>query len=422
MSLSLRYLITGTGRNGTGYAAQVLASAGVPCGHEQAFGYEGPVQSQFAAEASWMAAPWLDALENDVRIMHLVRNPRDVILSLLRIGFFDDDPPERSRPYVNFAMRHCPELAECRTPQARAATFYVTWNRRIEAALERRPNAARVQVETGPEGILAALGIEIPEGSLFDDRQYNSRRGDPVVFEIEDLAPQLQRDLQAIANDYGYSLEPEPRDPQVYWAVLWERNVLFQAADALLDVSAICMQHGYTRIAVPYMAVDDARNQITALFLSGDGSPEDTLVMLDNDHAHPRDIVPALATRPEGVVGALAFRRWPPHDPLWFVRQEDGSIRQPAEWVAGQVYECDAVGAGAIAIKRWVFERLLRQGVEPPFWRMTYGKGGTREDMSFALACERAGIKHACHTGVQIPHLSTAYVDSTTWQNYRREK
>jgi hypothetical protein len=210
--------------------------------------------------------------------------------------------------------------------------------------------------------------------------------------------------------------------PQVYWAVLWERTSPFQASDALLDVAAICVQHGYVRIAVPYMAVDDARNKITEVFLAQSSNPEDTLVMLDNDHAHPHDVVTALATRPEGVVGALAFRRWPPHDPLFFVRQPDGTIRQPAEWEPGRVYECDAVGTGAIAIKRWVFERLLECGNELPFFRMTYGEGGVREDMYFALLCERAKVRHHCHTGVEIPHLSTSYIDSHTWRVYCAEK
>jgi len=380
------------------------------------------MQSRVEADASWMAAPWLDTIEDDVRVLHLVRNPRDVIMSLLRIGFFDDEPSSHTQPYTAFAIRHCPELVGCRTSQERATMFYVAWNRRIEASLAHHLHAARVRVEDGPEVILAAMGIDPQGRALFDNRNYNSHSGPPAMFDPEDLPRALQDELQAIADDYGYSLEPESTEPQVFWAVLWERMALFQAADSLLDVSAICMQHGYTRIAVPYMAVDDARNQITSLFLAEPGSPEDTLVMLDNDHAHPRDIVVALATRPEGVVGALAFRRWPPHDPLWFVRQEDGTIRQPAEWEPGKIYECDAVGTGAIAIKRWVFERLMRQGAEPPFWRMTYGKGGVREDMSFALMCESAGIRHHCHTGVEIPHLATAYVDINTWRNYGADK
>lgn len=83
------FVVTGTGRCGTGYMAQVLTDLGVPCGHEQVWTDQGVrPQPQLAGDASWMAIPDLDSYRGTV--IHLVRNPLDVINSLVGIKFFSD--------------------------------------------------------------------------------------------------------------------------------------------------------------------------------------------------------------------------------------------------------------------------------------------------------------------------------------------
>ena len=66
---TLRVVVTGTGRSGTGFAARWLTSAGIPCGHEAFFSHRGYDKAlvrldlkypELAAESSWMAAPYLD--------------------------------------------------------------------------------------------------------------------------------------------------------------------------------------------------------------------------------------------------------------------------------------------------------------------------------------------------------------------------
>lgn len=87
----MRLVVTGTGRSGTGWAAAILNSAGVFCGHENVFtprtvkpltyidwcGYK--------ADASWLAVPRLPLM--NVRAALIVRNPLEVVASMTHIGF-----------------------------------------------------------------------------------------------------------------------------------------------------------------------------------------------------------------------------------------------------------------------------------------------------------------------------------------------
>jgi hypothetical protein len=199
-----------------------------------------------------------------------------------------------------------------------------------------------------------------------------------------------------------------------------ERAVQQEAVQSLLDVAAACGARGFVRLGIPYCRTDMARNNIVEAFCELSQSEDDTLVMLDCDHVHPPDVVERLAARPEGVVGALAFRRSPPHEPMWFVRTTGGKLRAPAVFEP-LVYECAAVGSGAIAIKRWVFDRLNEHA--PYFFKYEYCEGGfsPSEDMWFAGLCERAGIKHHVDCSLVIPHVAAQIVDGATWECYRSE-
>lgn len=100
-----------------------------------------------------------------------------------------------------------------------------------------------------------------------------------------------------------------------------ERAIQADAAIALLDVAIHAHHHKFLRINMAYKRVDDARNTAAALFWQHSQSDEDVLVMLDNDHTHPPNIVAHLASKCDAeheVVGALMFRRSLPHDPCFY--------------------------------------------------------------------------------------------------------
>lgn len=101
-----RFLITGTGRCGTGYISHLLTNMGIKTTHEGIFtilntnitrtidkdwmekGW--PLESP--GESSWMAIYFLDQLmEQGVKIIHLIRDPIEVIRSFMRIKFFEGD-------------------------------------------------------------------------------------------------------------------------------------------------------------------------------------------------------------------------------------------------------------------------------------------------------------------------------------------
>jgi hypothetical protein len=174
------------------------------------------------------------------------------------------------------------------------------------------------------------------------------------------------------------------------------------------------------------MRTDRARNVVVEAFLERSRNPDDVLVMLDCDHEHPYYIVDRLAGHPSehGVVGALAFRRYSPNDPVFFAFDEDGGMHSPEYWVRNGVYQCDVVGSGALAIKRWVFDRLEKVGFGFPWFQYEYPeKWGydQSEDVYFARCCYQTGIKHYCDTGVEIPHLIRAVADERLWRKLQEE-
>lgn len=124
-----RFVITGTGRCGTGYTAALLNACQVPCGHEAVYGPDGPGDwGNIRADSSWMAAPHLKEFSGTV--VHLLRNPLDVVNSLVGIGFFD--PNVDHGAYRDYAKRWCPQAFQTADPVVAAASFVVEWGRMIE--------------------------------------------------------------------------------------------------------------------------------------------------------------------------------------------------------------------------------------------------------------------------------------------------
>jgi hypothetical protein len=168
------------------------------------------------------------------------------------------------------------------------------------------------------------------------------------------------------------------------------------------------------------MRTDMARNLIVKAFLEHSENDGDTLIMLDADHIHPPDILDRLARFPDelGVVGALAYRRGGNHDPMFFFRQPDGELHSAMTWDNEGVYQCDAVATCAIAIKRWVFQKLDESGWAWPYFRYEYPESGAvpSEDIVFARACEATGIPHHCDTSTLTPHLISDVADGRQWQ------
>jgi len=204
----------------------------------------------------------------------------------------------------------------------------------------------------------------------------------------------------------------------IYWGVLLERGMYDEAVDSLLGVASRCGSQNWTRISVPHTATEWAREQFTEAFMESTSDPYDTLVMLDADHKYPANVVERLALDPHpdyGVVAALAFCRGEDSRPAFYMKDSE----DPEFWYStskipeNKIIPADMVGTGAIAIRRWVFDKL-----QPPYWKKMYDVVRGGEDWYFSLQCEKAGIARYVHTGVEIPHIRLGTVTRKDWEKY----
>jgi hypothetical protein len=220
-------------------------------------------------------------------------------------------------------------------------------------------------------------------------------------------------------NGSGSKAAPQPR---IYWAVLFDRMTHWRAVRSIIRVSMVCGAANYVNLSVDQKRTDITRDELIAEFRSRAASPDDALVMLDNDHEFPNpEIVGWLGNSEFDVTAALAFRRGSPFDPIMFLRCADGKLHPIAQWEPGTVIQCHMVGHGAIAIKRRVFDSLEKKGFSAPFYRYTYPEGSTArpsEDMYFGSTCEQAEIGMFCDTRLVIPHLIDDAIDEKRWQHW----
>ena len=203
-----------------------------------------------------------------------------------------------------------------------------------------------------------------------------------------------------------------------------EKSWHWQAVDAMIDLAAVAALGGAKRIKMAPTRIDIARNRSARKFMEVSRRPKDTFVMLDADHAHPRDIIDVLVSHDKGVGAALCFRRSEPFDPQVYVRDgPEGDLKQPVEFGPGLLRGTIA-GTGAIAIQRWVFEKLEAEGFGYPWFRMMYEDHQDSflgEDWFFGLQCEKAGIEHWCDLGFVSPHITDRLVTEETYRRHLAE-
>jgi glycosyltransferase involved in cell wall biosynthesis len=197
---------------------------------------------------------------------------------------------------------------------------------------------------------------------------------------------------------------------RVYWAVLPERAVVGPPFNHILGVAEDCALRGYERLRKEYGRTDFTRNEIVFEFMSITMRPDDILVMIDADHYHPRDIVHALVSQhSDGLLGAWARRRSPPHDVMAWRRVDGKQVNiEDLDYHIGETWNASLVGAAAIAINRKTFDTLNENGCRYPFFRYAYQDNNPfmpSEDVYFCGTCESAGVPMAVHTGIVTPHM-----------------
>lgn len=137
----------------------------------------------------------------------------------------------------------------------------------------------------------------------------------------------------------------------------------------------------------------------------------DYLFMVDDDMLAPPDLFYRLAAHDKDICAALAFTRNPDHKPVIYdVLEGKDPVTKQAYYVnkfainypRNTLVQCDAVGFGAVLIKRRVIEAM-----KVP---MFMGMMGCGEDITFCYKAKKLGFEVWMDTSVKLGHLGTPTV------------
>jgi hypothetical protein len=222
-----RFVVVATQRSGTTFTALSLQSMGLRCGHEAAFQWRGFMGwGDLDGDSSFYAAPYLDHVAGDEPIViHQVREPLAAIRALATSGVFMALSPGRhlimggrrmlrGKPWLRrdewFARKHCHAAWDEHGEFARAARYWLLWNRLIEDATGRLElETHRVRVEDLDKKGLRRLAVWIsgthrpPASIATNTNTVQSRfrnRG------LLDLPHGLRDEVLTAGERYGYEL------------------------------------------------------------------------------------------------------------------------------------------------------------------------------------------------------------------------
>jgi Glycosyl transferase family 2 len=134
----------------------------------------------------------------------------------------------------------------------------------------------------------------------------------------------------------------------------------------------------------------------------------DWLFQVDTDHRFEPDTLARLLYQMnehnlDVICGIYQFKA-KPHSPVlygWYPQKNGSEILAPLKAWKGSLIEIGAAGAGAMLVKRRVFDRIQDELGERPF--DVIGQGG--EDLAFFHRLRKLKIKAWCDTRVECHHL-----------------
>lgn len=231
--IDLKYVVTGTGRCGTLFFANLLTSMNIPCSHEAVFTHNGlsfakdvlqgtqkaknsdlsnlilnqPCDNiaNIVADSSYMAAPFLRDFNFDV--IHLVRNPIDVVSSFIgkAFNYFADNKPTHNPDlpnnifYENFIWQILPELSEETTQIDRACLYYIRWNQIIENSNKTK---IFIRIEDGTQKIKNFFNFS---GNCYGNNKCNSFKEHSLNWSFSQIKnPKIKKQMIDIAKKYRY--------------------------------------------------------------------------------------------------------------------------------------------------------------------------------------------------------------------------
>ena len=211
------FVVCGAARSGTGYTSMALTALGHRCGHEMVFDpfKHVPQFDDLQGDSSWLALPYLDDLPDGAVIFHQVRDPLEVIRSLVGIRMLT-----APSSHLDFIAEHAPEVIDQPDEISRCMAYWVVWNRRIARHADgKRPYVGYRLEDLEPAVFSQFAGLlgsvqppEVVERRLeVVSNDYNTRRRYESVTMATLPDGELKDELVDLAEEVGYELAPALR-------------------------------------------------------------------------------------------------------------------------------------------------------------------------------------------------------------------
>lgn len=157
------------------------------------------------------------------------------------------------------------------------------------------------------------------------------------------------------------------------------------------------------------MVVDWARNELARIAKDKinefTGQQFTHVLWLDDDHVFEADLACVLARHDKDMVSALYYARVGKILPVVYVKDDsvdDEYKHFPLVQAPNCLFECDAVGFGALLMDRNVLDR-----VPQPWFTIDYKAG---EDIAFCVKAKKHGVKVYCDGQYKLGHVGVPKV------------
>ena len=207
-----KFLVTGTGRSGTGYFAELFRAHGINCGHQDVFRHD-TVEAQswdwrdYEGEASFEAVPALPQLRREgVKIALVTRHPLDVISSWLSLGVFGDNFRSDYSLWHGAMTRSFPYFDGCLDvddPVVAAAEYWCLWN---NLAAKNADLVVRLE-DSRERKVFECFGLKSdPSITERVSKKTNARDEDKVPVKVgwDDIPDYMATRLKVVGADFGY--------------------------------------------------------------------------------------------------------------------------------------------------------------------------------------------------------------------------
>lgn len=203
-----KFLITGCGRSGTGFYANLMRENGYSCGHESFIDFRGIKTLNFIAESSWLAIPYINKIPNDFFIVRTIRNPYKVIKSFYDLAVMAKE--SYRSPYYQHIKKNLsdiisdtPSINKEKLEINNIANYYIGWNKLFDNKIGNKNhiNLCFEEILNKENIKFAGIKFNIPSNIINDKKKHKNKN--ITICEIKDfLEPEKCAQLDEYYNLY----------------------------------------------------------------------------------------------------------------------------------------------------------------------------------------------------------------------------